>query len=338
MSRLEVPIAIGMKIIFSPIIICVLFFLNACSSDTEKPVSKEHSTTTVTPIKSRIQPPNFNADTAYAYIKKQVDFGPRVPGSSAHAKCADWLTNTLKKQGLDVIVQTETAKTFDGKQFRLKNIIAQFKPEVADRVLLCAHWDARPFADSDTKDKDKPIDGADDGASGVGVLLAIADALKQTPANIGVDIILFDIEDYGSNGDMESWCLGSQHWSANPHKQGYTARYGILLDMVGSKGATFPKEANSVAYAPSIVTKVWNAAAQLGYSNYFIDETISFVGVDDHIYVNKAGIPCIDIIHYDKKEQGFGPHHHTHADNISIIDTATLKAVGQTLLEVIYNE
>jgi hypothetical protein len=286
----------------------------------------------------KIPTPDFNADSAYLFTKQQVDFGPRVPGTVAHAKCADYLVNKLRAYKLDVMIQSGVVQTFDAKQFKLKNIIASYKPELANRILLCAHWDARPFADSDTKDKDKPIDAANDGAAGVALLIEIGRHLNEANPNIGVDIILFDLEDYGNNGSMESWCLGSQYWSRNLHKQGYTAKYGILLDMIGAANATFPKEAHSVELASAAVDKVWNTAANLGYSNYFIDDNISFVGIDDHIWVNKAGVPCIDIIQYDKSNESFGKYHHTHDDNMSIIDKNTLKAVGQTLLEVIFAE
>lgn len=312
-----------------------LAFLCSCSTEPRP----EIKTVEPPPVSvNRIPTPEFNSDSAYLFTKQQVDFGPRVPGTTAHAKCADYLVSKLKSYKLDVMIQSGVVQTFDQKQFRLKNIIAGYKPELNDRILLCAHWDARPFADSGTKDRDKPIDAANDGAAGVGVLMEIARQLSSVNPGIGVDIILFDLEDYGNSGSQESWCLGSQYWSRNLHKPGYSARFGILLDMVGAANAMFPKEANSVEFALMAVNKVWSTAANLGYSNYFIDETISFVGIDDHIWVNKAGIPCIDIIQYDKTVGGFGKYHHTHDDNMSIIDRNTLKAVGQTLLEVIFSE
>ena len=282
--------------------------------------------------------PDFNADSAYAFTQRQVDFGPRVPGTAAHAKCADYLVSKLKAYHLETMVQHGTVKTFDGKQFDLKNIIGSYNPSATKRILLTSHWDARPFADDDSVGRDKPIDAAIDGASGVSVALEVARNLAQAHPEVGVDIVFFDLEDYGNESGMNTWCLGSQYWSQNPHKVGYSAEFGILLDMVGAPGAVFPKESNSVTYASTYVDKVWNAAAALGYSNYFSSENISFVGIDDHIPVNKAGIPCIDIIQYDKATQGFAPFHHTHKDNMSLVDRQTLKAVGQTLLEVITKE
>ncbi|MDP1743989.1 MAG: M28 family peptidase, partial [Bacteroidota bacterium] len=273
--------------------VTTLFFLASCRNETEQ---KTKTVDTKNVGVKKVIAPDFNADSAYAYIKAQVDFGPRVPGTTSHAKCADYLVAKLKSYGLETIVQRGTVQTFDKKQFTLKNIIATFKPEAQSRILICSHWDTRPFADSDTKDKDKPIDGANDGASGVGVALEIARQVTSIQPNIGVDIIFFDIEDYGTSGDNESWCLGSQFWAKNLHKTNYYANFGVLLDMVGGPNAIFPKESKSVEYASAAVDKVWKAASNIGYGNYFLSQTKEFVGVDDHIYVNQAGIPCIDII------------------------------------------
>ncbi|MCE9540698.1 MAG: M28 family peptidase [Bacteroidetes bacterium] len=319
------------------LLFCVNAFLFLASGCDQTQETKETVETKTVDVK-KITAPDFNADSAYAYIKTQVDFGPRVPGTASHAKCADFLVAKLKSYGLETIVQRGTVQTFDKKQFTLKNIIASFKPEAQSRILICSHWDTRPFADSDIKDKDKPIDGANDGASGVGVALEIARQVSSIQPNIGIDIILFDIEDYGTSGNNESWCLGSQFWAKNLHKTNYYANFGVLLDMVGGPNAIFPKESNSVELASAAVDKVWKAASNIGYGNYFLSQTKEFVGVDDHIYVNQAGIPCIDIIEYNQATGGFGDYHHTHKDNMSLIDKNTLKAVGQTLLEVIYNE
>jgi len=312
----------------------LFIFLAACHNETQE--TKE--TTTKTVEVKKIPTPDFNADSTYSYIKAQVDFGPRVPGTPAHAKCADYLVAKFKSYGLETMVQRGTVQTFDKKQFILKNIIASFNPEAQSRIMICSHWDTRPFAEEDTKDQDKPIDGANDGASGVGVAMEIARQVSLSHPNIGIDIILFDIEDYGTSGSNDSWCLGSQYWSKNLHKTNYFANFGVLLDMVGGPNAVFPKESKSVEYASDAVDKVWKTANDIGYGNYFLSQTKEFVGVDDHVYVNQAGIPCLDIIEYNPATGGFGDYHHTHKDNMSLIDKNTLKAVGQTLLEVIYNE
>ncbi len=317
-------------------VVTVAVALSSCSD--------EPSTTSDTPVTKnipevkRVQPPDFNADSAYSFVKAQVDFGPRVPGTPAHAKCATYLENKLKSYGFEVMVQKATIQTYDQKQFILKNIIASYNKAAQSRILLCSHWDTRHITESDTKDQDKPSDGANDGASGVGVAMEVARQINLFHPNIGVDIIYFDLEDYGTSGNDESWCLGSQYWAKNLHVPNYYANFGILMDMVGSANAIFPKETNSVELASGAVDKVWKAAANIGNANYFIPQTKKFVGSDDHIYVNQAGIPCIDIIEYNQATGGFGDYHHTHKDNMSIIDKNTLKAVGQTLLEVIYNE
>lgn len=289
----------------------------------------------------KVAAPSFNADSAYSFIQKQVDFGPRIPGSSEHTACAAYLVGKLTSYGFDTQIQKGTVETFDGKKFSLKNIIAAFKPEQKSRVLICSHWDTRPWADDETDETyaSKPFDGANDGASGVGVALEIARQVQATSPHIGVDIILFDLEDYGDpEGDSKTWCLGSQYWAQNPHNPSYTANFGVLLDMVGNTNAVFPKEAQSMDYASAVVNKVWKAAEERGYRDFFDPIVRSHVGTDDHIFVNQAGVPCIDIIEYDAKTEGFGDYHHTRKDNMQIINKATLKAVGQTLLDVIYNE
>ena len=295
-----------------------------------------------------VEVPRFNADTAYAYMKKQVDFGPRVPGSAPHRKAADFLIAELKSRGATVTVQTFKATTYDKVDVELSNIIASFQPSKQKRLLLAAHWDTRPFADKDKERKDAPMDGANDGASGVGVLLEIARSLQSNPTSAGVDIILFDGEDWGekegspevlpAEGLADWWCLGSQYWSKNKHKAGYTAYYGILLDMVGAKDAHFFREGHSQQYAPRIVEKVWSTAARLGYSNFFVTQDAPPI-TDDHVFVNELGkIPMIDVVHYDVKVGYFGEHHHTTKDNMEIISKETLMAVGSTVMDVIYRE
>lgn len=319
------------------VMLFISLFAVSCKNETkEQPVtSVQHQ-----PIIQRVTPPLFSADSAYDFVKAQVDFGPRIPGTTAHSRCADYLVSKLKSYGFEVIVQKGTVQTYDGKKFSLKNIIASYKPELKSRVMVCSHWDTRPWADEDEKDGDKPFDGANDGASGVGTALELARQVQLVPPPVGFDILLFDLEDYGETGgdDETSWCLGSQYWSKNLHKPDYTANFGILLDMVGGSHAVFPKEEQSVNNASAVVDKIWKAANNTGSGSYFLPQTRAYVGTDDHLYVNQAGIPCVDIIPFDEQSKGFGDFHHTHKDNMSIIDKTTLKAVGQTLLEVLYNE
>jgi hypothetical protein len=288
----------------------------------------------------------FNSDTAYHFVNEEVKFGPRVPNSKAHGKCAAWLEKTLKKYTKQVVVQPFTAKAFDGTVLNCKNIIASFNPKSTTRVLLCSHWDSRPFADNDpdTAMHRKPIDGANDGASGVGILLEIARQLKIQPAEIGVDILLIDGEDYGAPQNAgytgsDDWALGSQYWSRNPHVAGYTARYGILLDMVGAENAIFTMEATTMYYAPDVAQKVWNIGASIGYSDYFSTERTGGI-TDDHVYINQIRkIPTIDIIQHDQStSSGFYKNWHTMSDNMAGISKPTLMAVGQTILTAVRNE
>jgi glutaminyl-peptide cyclotransferase len=293
--------------------------------------------------------PDFNADSAYQFVARQVAFGPRVPNTPAHRATGDWLIRTLEGYGAQVQVQAFRAQAYNGQMLDLRNIIASYNPQAARRVLLAAHWDTRPYADKDDEDPRKPIDGANDGASGVGVLLEIARQLGQAggagPA-VGVDLILFDGEDYGQPEDStqpfkdDTWCLGSQHWSANKHKPNYTAAYGILLDMVGAKGAKFAREEYSRRYANDVVQKVWNTANRIGYSDFFVYQDSPGI-IDDHYYVNtRTNIRMIDIIEFDQTSSDgyFADYHHTHDDNMDLIDPRTLKAVGQTVLHVLYQE
>ena len=298
--------------------------------------------------KTVLTTPSFDADSAYLYIAHQVDFGPRVPNTEAHDLCAEYLEQKLKSFGADVIVQEAELTAFDNTLLKAKNIIGQYKPELKDRVLLFAHWDSRPFADHnpDEKRRNEPILGANDGGSGVGVLLEVARQLDKSDIPFGVDIIFFDAEDYGNpdhieiqNPQQDTWCLGSQYWGENPHVKNYYARYGILLDMVGASNAKFYQEINSKYFAPRVLKKLWNTAHKIGYGSYFIFEDGGAI-TDDHVYVNKhLNIPCIDIIQYDPTtSSSFGSYWHTHNDNMDIIDKNTLKAVGQTVLEFIYSE
>jgi glutaminyl-peptide cyclotransferase len=282
-----------------------------------------------------ITAPAFNADSAYAYTQKQVGFGPRIPNTPAQKQCADWLIQTLRASADTVYVQ-ETSVTAPGKKIvPCINIIGVFNPAAAQRVLLLSHWDTRPFADKDAFDKTKKFDGADDGGSGTAVLLELARQLKAQRPDIGVDILLTDVEDSGNDEEDDSYCLGTQYWAQHPHKPGYKANYGILLDMVGGRGAQFYMEALSQQYAYAPMSAFWNTANRLGYSDYFHYE--QGMGVtDDHVYVNKlANIPTFDII-ATQANHTFAPHHHTQNDNMSVIDVRTLKAVGQTLMQVIY--
>ncbi len=284
----------------------------------------------------------FNADSAYVFINKQMEFGPRVPNSKEHKACGEYLTSMLKKYCNDVIVQTAQVNSPTLGKLSIKNIMGRINEKNPNRIVLFAHWDTRYTADRNANTKSQKVPGADDGASGVGILIEVARQLQLTKPAIGVDIVLLDAEDQGDqseNGKPESWCLGSQYWAKNIPVPGYSAKYGILLDMVGAKGANFLKEGYSMQYAPSVVDKVWNAAASGGYGMYFVNTATQNPVTDDHLFINTlAKIPTIDIINYDDRRGGFGTHWHTPGDNMDVIDKGVLKAVGQTLLNVIYTE
>ncbi len=331
---------------FLPVFFMLLVFFISCG-DTKKPGS-----TTSKPKKEnqdkKIKTPDFNVDSAYFFVEKQLTFGPRVPGSEAHAACALWLEQTLGKYADDVMVQEFKSRVYNNKIFDGKNIIASFNPEKRKRIFLGAHWDSRPYADhdQDAANHQTPIDGANDGASGTGVLIEIARQLSNQKPDVGIDIILFDLEDYGppqdnqTNQSTDTWGLGSQFWSRNPHIPAYSAQFGVLLDMVGANDAVFPLEGFSMYYAPDITKKVWAIAGEIGYDDYFIYEKGGYI-TDDHYFVNKiAKIPMINIIHLDPESTNgtFYDHWHTVNDNLEQIDPATLKVVGQTVLEVIFRE
>lgn len=326
------------KINLFAVVVCLLLSTVSCKTNNSKATSGQEE-------EQAVVVPQFNADSAYHYIQKQVDFGPRVPNTKEHVACGQYLASKLEEFGATVTNQYADLIAFDGTILKARNIIGSYNPENKRRILLFAHWDTRPWSDSDPDEKNHrtPVLGANDGASGVGVLLEIARQINQQVPTLGIDIIFFDAEDYGTsrfhNGPSkeESWCLGSQYWSRYPHVKGYNARFGILLDMVGGKDAGFYREGYSEEFAKHINRKVWKKAKELGHGKYFIDQPGGYT-TDDHLFVNRiARIPSIDIIPHDK-EGNFFEHWHTVNDTMEHIDQQTLMAVGQTVMTVIYNE
>ena len=321
--------------------------------------------------------PTFSADSAYAFCEQQCAFGPRTMNSQAHEDCGQWIMQKFASYGLQVTPQQALLKGYDGTMLRATNIIASYRPELTDRILICAHWDSRPWADNDPDESNwhKPVLAANDGASGVAVMLELARLLslqftvdslqmitsaadqpqdistvnrKPSTVNqtLGIDFLCFDAEDWGvpqwddAPDSSESWALGAQYWSANPHVDGYKARYGILLDMVGGQGAQFYQEQLSLHYARNIVDRVWRASRTVGFGSFFPTKEGGGI-TDDHLPVNRvAKIPCIDIIPYypDCTQSSFGPTWHTVNDDMAHIDRNTLQAVGQTLVQVLWSE
>lgn len=285
--------------------------------------------------------PEFSSERAFQYVENQVNFGPRVPNSQAHEEAKNYYRSHFQNTaGQRAVYVQEFELEVYGDSLRLYNILASFAPEMRDRIILAAHWDSRPRAEEDPSNPDEPILGADDGASGVAVLMELANIFSENELPIGVDILLFDGEDYGETSDMSNYFLGSRYWGENPPVQGYSPRFGILLDMVGGENARFPKERYSMQFNPALVNEIWSVADQLGYGNLFVDERGGLVS-DDHVIVQRiTGIPMINIINHSIDEEGllkFPPYWHTQNDNLEIIDPETMEAVGDVLLELIYN-
>lgn len=324
-----------MKIIifFSALILILAFTISSCKRD-----KQDGQTSSID--YSAVKTPAFNADSAYSYVKKQCDFGPRTPMSKASKECAKWIVDFLKANADTVYVQDFQTTLWDGSKAEGKNIIASFNLESTDRVLFCSHWDSRQWADNDEDSslQKTPIVGANDGASGVGILLEIARLMKSSKTKQGLDIVLFDLEDQGTPTwaesdieDQKDWCLGSQYWAQNPHIPFYTAKYGVLLDMVGAETIRFTKEYASMQYAPSIMDNIWTIASDLGYGNIFANTEEGSV-MDDHIWVNQyAKIPTIDIVN-NSQEGSFFPYWHTSKDDLSCISSKSLAIVGKVLL------
>lgn len=326
-------------------ILLILFSFNSCDK-----CNKPKDDTSVQPAKEvNVNPPAFSSDSAYYYTQKQVDFGPRNMNSKGHEECAKWLIEKVKSLADTVYIQKWEQKAFDGTNLKCTNIIASFNPKATTRILLTSHWDSRTWADQDTKDKDKPILSACDGASGAGTLMEIARAIKSNPTKIGVDIFFNDAEDYGYSssldgivkkiGDTEnSFCIGAQYWSKNPHVAGYKADFGVLLDMAGGRNAVFTRDGTSSFNAGWVQDLVWGNAQQLGYSTFFSNQNTPAL-TDDHFYINQlTKIPTVDIIAYDASSPSglFPSFWHTHSDDMSVIDKITLDVVGKTLLYTIY--
>lgn len=323
-----------MKIMTTSIFALVLCTV-ACSGTTaSRPANDENAETS----SSDQLPPiiaGYSPDSAYNNIARQLDFGPRVPGSPSHTACGNWIEQKLRDYGSDVVVQEKVLTAFDGTPLPAKNILGRFAPEASDRTLLVAHWDTRPWADEDPdpENRDKPVPGANDGASGVGVLLEIARVISENGTNKGIDILLVDAEDYGTEGDDMSWALGARLFAQNPPIPGYRPSRVILLDMVGGKGTTFRREYFSHANAAPLLNDVWAAAARAGHDNLFINEPGGAI-TDDHIEFLRVGIPAIDIVAFS--DTGFPDTWHTVADDLDHIDPAALNAVGRTLLTYLF--
>ncbi len=293
----------------------------------------------------------FSADSAYTYIAQQLAFGARVPGTQAHEACGDWLVRELARHGAQVKNQHGTMTNYAGKPQVIRNIVAILEGNTSHAILLCAHWDCRPWSDEEElyEDRFEHVMGANDGASGVGVILEMVRQLSIRKSKgefiPTVQVVFFDCEDMGTPAHFtgsqrdHTWCLGSQYWAQQLKIQNskFKINYGVLLDMVGDPSATFPKEYFSIQYAGGYVEQLWRAAQRLGYGRYFVQQATYYPITDDHYYVNTiAGIPCVDIIDYKTNtETGFAEWWHTQHDDIQNINKQTLQAVGETVLTTI---
>jgi hypothetical protein len=295
-----------------------------------KPSEESPTTVTVHSI------PAFSGEKAFHHLLKQTSFGPRNPNSQGHAQCLNYLAHELRGLADTVQLQEFSHPGYDREHLRLTNIIASFKPDASARILLCAHWDTRPRADQEENEskRNQPILGANDGASGVAVLLEIAALLKKQPPSLGIDIALFDGEDYGLEGDTRNYLLGSRHF-ATIRRSEYVPRFGVLLDMVGDKFLEIRKEGYSLKYAPDIVALVWNKAMELGYPQ-FLNEAGEEI-IDDHLPLNEAGIKTIDLIDlsYPDRTNRFW---HTHQDTPENCSAESLEAVGTVLINILYTQ
>ena len=329
-----------MKNIVQTLLFSLLFI--ACNANHSTLNSENSNTQPASDSSKNVMQFNFSADSAFSFLKKQCDFGPRIPNTPAHVACATYLEKKLSEYGAIVTLQKFDAKAYNGEILHSTNIIAQINPSVQKRIALFAHWDSRPYCDNDAEvNWNSPVLGANDGASGVAVLLELARIWQQKAPSVGVDIVLFDSEDYGTpafvqNDSEDTWCLGSQYWGA---KKPYSVKpiYGILLDMVGGVNPNFGYDVISQQFAPEILAKVWSVAHSLGYSQAFVSKTSGSI-VDDHYYVNiLTGIPTIDIIDFSPN-RGFPSTWHTIYDTPQNIDKESLKMVGNVLELLIYSE
>ncbi|MEZ4456042.1 MAG: M28 family peptidase [Gemmatimonadales bacterium] len=276
-------------------------------------------------------PPEFGGQAALGYARTQVDFGPRIPGTEGHRLTAVWIDSMARTRADSVTVQTWTHVSHDGDSLPLRNILASFNPGNPKRLLFAAHWDTRPRSDADTGSRATlPIPGANDGASGVAVLLAMADALRASPPGIGVDLLFLDGEDYGFFPDTDV-LIGSTYYAKN--QLAPRPEFGILLDMVGGTGAAFRKEGFSLSAAPEVVEAIWSVASQRGHGRYFIDENLGSVS-DDHVPLQKGGIKMVDVIADFGKGYSY-PYWHTADDSIDKLSADVLGAVGDVMMAMV---
>ena len=286
--------------------------------------------------------PQFEADSAVAYIEAQMAFGPRTPGAAAWKRCGDWIVRQMNHWCDTVYVQDFHTDLWDGTPATGCNIVGSLRPKAAQRVVLAAHWDSRLWADHDP-DPSKhhsAVPGANDGASGAAMLMELARIMHTMPPSVGVDFVFFDLEDQGipewaSTYEDNTWCKGSQYWAKHRHVPYYTAAYGILFDMVATFNPRYTQEEVSRTFAPGLTRRLWRAAASIGYGHIFISQPTAPI-LDDHLYVNQiADIPMVDIVQNSATESFF-PHWHTTTDDLDHVSPQTLATVAHVVLATLY--
>jgi glutaminyl-peptide cyclotransferase len=286
----------------------------------------------------------FKGKDALYYAATQVGFGPRVPGTPAARKAGDWIVDEMRKRADTVVVQEWTHVTQQGDTLPLRNILARFNPDAAERILYVTHWDTRPKADLDPVlgNRVSSFDGANDGASGVGLFVAIGDLLKRTPPTIGVDLLFVDGEDWGDftgyeEGDAPDVLLGSRYFAKHLPEAGYRPMFGVLFDMIGDASLNFQREGHSVAKAPEVVQRVWQTADDLGYSRFFVPQDGGPI-TDDHVPLLDAGLRVIDVIDYTWTLPDGQSYHHTTFDTMDRLSMKSLQVVGDVAITLLRRE
>jgi glutaminyl-peptide cyclotransferase len=271
----------------------------------------------------------FDGERAFAYLQQQVGFGPRIPNAPAHEQTGDWILTRLRATADTVIVTAFRHMTRRGDTLHLRNFLARFRPQAAERVLFLAHWDTRPHADQSANlaAQRLPVPGANDGASGVAVLLGVADALKAKAPAGGVDLLFVDGEDYGNFADSNDVLIGSRYFAAH-QPLGYPPLYAVLFDMVGDKNLDIYYEGNSQTVAPEVVDRVWRTARDLGYGRFFLPG-VKHTLIDDHVSLQRAGVHAIDVVDFDY------PYWHTTDDTIDKVAAASLQVVGDVAVALV---
>jgi len=279
----------------------------------------------------------FSGEAAYRYAAAQVAFGPRIPGTPAAKAAGDWIIAQMKARGAQVVVQSFDYKTASGAVVPMRNILARYRPELSDRILYVTHWDSRPHSTgrccapeaATEAEKNTPVPGANDGASGVGMFVALGDVLNKNKPNVGVDLLFTDGEDYGDFGPPQVDVLvGAKYFAAHLPSSDYHPLFGVLWDMIGDADLRIPQEGNSINQAPEVVQRVWDLAADLGYSNVFVPENGGAID-DDHIPLLAAGLRVIDVI-----DLAYPPHHTPH-DTMDKISARSLGIVGDVAAALI---